>query len=87
MIIMVNFDADVNTKNQQQLKLNTMLTSQIMKKKFILEEKDDCHHHINLMSKMISNIINEMLKRGLDEDDFHDYGQFDAEVKSKKHIM
>ena len=51
--------------------------------KFVFEERDDCYYHIKLMSKMISNIINEMLKRGLDEDNFHDYGQIDAEVKSK----
>ena len=42
--------------------------------KFIFEERDDCYYHIKLMSKMISNIINEMLKRGLDEDNFHDNG-------------
>ena len=31
--------------------------------KFIVEERDDCYHHVKLMTKMISNIINEMLKR------------------------
>ena len=37
------------------------LTSLRMRMKFIVEERDDCYHQFKLMTKMISNIINEML--------------------------